>query len=271
MTENEIAQKLNQAWCDLGVKPEKQWSRTDVNNARRGQWETNVLIHNPSHDQLLERLCADFQLDLEIVRSKLFATGVFEKSMTRLAQAVAQSILNGPRLGIEPFVTLHRQGALPGQSALREKLYSQLNGEPLLSSSAFPPSIAAADRPLIRRMFVLAGLSGEEALQCSECLSPVQTLDRKPRRNPSQMKCLELFVTALHQQDVHKQEMKTGEVVRRLKRFGLSKRQFYTARSKSLSAKSLKRTSENRRQVEQMAAALKLDATKFLDVLLEGS
>ena len=271
MNENEIAKKLNQVWCDLSMKSEKQWARTDVNNARRGRWEANVLIHSPSHNQLLERLCTDFSVDVEIVRSKLFATDVFEKSMTRLAQAVAQSILNGPKLRIEPFVTLNQQGALPGHSALGEKLYSQLNGEPLLSSSAFPSSIPAADRPLLRRMFVLAGLSGEEARQCSECLSPMQILGRKPRRNPSQMKCLELFVTALHQLDVHRQEVKTGEVVRRLKRFGLSKRDFYKARGKSLSAKSLKATSENRRQIEQMSAALKLDATKFLDALLEGA
>lgn len=270
MTEVEMANRVNQAWADLGIKPEKTWGRNDLNAAKRAKFEPNELIHNPGHDRLLERLCDEFEVDIEIVRGALFAKDMVEKSKTLLAQAVAQGILFGPRFGVEPFVSLHREGKLPGETVLTERLHPQLNGASLVIDSVFPASIPAGDRPMLRRLFVQVGLSGDEAKRCAECLSPMQIGNRKPRRNTTEKKCLEQFVIALHQPDICPTSIKPGEIMKRLKRFGLSKHGYYATKGKTLAAQSLKATPENRKQIEQMAKALKLEPGKFNRVLLEG-
>lgn len=270
MTELEMANRINQVWDELGIKPEKTWGRNDINFNKRATFEPNVLIHNPGHDQLIERLCDAFGVDKETAKRVLFAQGVVEKSKTHLAQTVAQATLFGPGFGVEPFATLHRQGALPGKTALAEKLQPQLNGAPLVVESAFPASIPAGDRPMLKRLFVQVGLGGDEAKQCAESLSPVQTRNIKPRRNTSQKKCLEQFVIALHQPDICPTEIKPGKIMKRLKRFGLSKHGYYSVRGKTLAAQSLKATPENCKQVEQMAKALELEPGKFNRILLEG-
>ena len=270
MTEDQIANQVKQVWEELKIKQEKVWSRTDINAAKRATFEANVLIHNPAHEHLLIRLCDVFEVNIETARQKLFATDVFEKSATYLAHVVAQAILYGPRVGIEPFVSLHQQGALPGQTALIEKLHPQLNGSPLVAESVFPASVPAGDRPMLKRLFVQVGLSGDEARQCADSLCPSQTLNLKPRRNTSEKKCLEQFVIALHQPDICPNKIEVGEIMKRLKRFGLSKRGYYAARNKTFAARSLKATTENRRQIEQMAKALKRDAGKFIQNILEG-
>ena len=270
MTELEMANRINQVWTDLGIKPEKTWGRNDLNAAMRAKFEPNVLIHNPGHDLLLERLCDAFGVDIDIARGKLFAMDVVEKSKIHLAQTVAQAILFGPGFGVEPFVSLHRQGAMPGRTVLTEDLAPQLNGAPLVAGSAFPASIPAADRPMLRRLFVQVGLSGDEAKRCAECLSPVQEGSRKPRRNTTEKKCMEQFVIALVQPDICPSSIKPGEIMKRLKRFGLSKHGYYATKGKTLAAQSLKATPENRKQIEQMARALKLEPGKFIRILLEG-
>ncbi len=270
LTETEIASRINQVWEEFEIKPEKVWGRNDVNAAKRKKFEANVLIHNPGHDSLLKRTCDEFGADIDVVRQKLFATDVVEKSTTHLAQTVAQAILFGSGFGVQPFVALHRQGALPGRSVLAERLYPQLNGAPMVVDSAFPASIPAGDRPMLRRLFVQVGLSGDEAKQCAECLSPVQLQNRKPRRNTTEKKCLEQFVIALHQPDICPTEVKPGKIMKRLKRFGLSKHGYYATKGKTLAAQSLKATPENRKQIEQMAMALEVEPGKFTHILLEG-
>jgi len=268
LSEVEIAGQVNGIWQELVVSPAKTWSRTDINNAKRGLWEANVLIHNPDHDRLLQRLCEAFDIDPCVVSEQMFANELAEKSRASLARVVVQAIMNGPRLGIDPFVTLHRKGLLPGKSVLMDRFHYYLHEGPPIASG-FPTVIPAEDRAMLKRLFALSGLSSKEAQRCAEVLSPIDESARKPRRNPSHKKCMELFITALQQPDISVYGVGSSFVLKRLKPFGLSKRLYYGARSKPLVAKSLKSTSENKRQIEQMAEALELDAGKFLKALLE--
>lgn len=270
-TETEIAHIVDRIWLELGVTPAKQWSRSDVSYARRAEWQLNALIHSPTHDRLLGKLCEVFVVDRDQVKQLLFATDVAERDTRPLVVAVVTSILYGPRLGIEPFAALHSAGALPGRNALLERFRYELGDTGIGAANSFPVSIPSTDRVRLRRLLVLAGLSGDEARRCAETLAPLQAGEHKERRNPLVKVCLERFVTALHQPDINAGSFRSGEVMQQLKPFGLSKRSFYTARGKTLVARSLKSTNENRRQIEAMAAALKLDATRFLDALLESS
>lgn len=243
--------------------------RSDVSNASRANWQANGLIKRQSHAKLLQQLCDEFGVDYIVASDLIFANGVVERSKINVAQAVAAAIINGPVLGIEPFLSLQRRGGLPGVSELQERLYFFLDGEVLCPSVAFPPPVSSEDRQLLRRIFSASGLTAADAKRCTESLCPSVQKDWTRRKNKTGEQCLEQFVTALHQPDIHLKTPKPSEVLMKLKRFGLSKRKFYTARQKTLPVQALENTSANRKQIEGMAVALKVDPNKFLHVLLE--
>lgn len=269
LTETEIAELLNGIWAEFGCQPNKEWKRSDISNARRAQWRPNALIQRSSHLGLLRLLCVELEVDFSFACEVIFAKGVVEKGAVVLAQKVGAALLNGPTHGVDPFRSLSQKGALPGKTELTERLHPFLEGKSVVVGTDFPAPVAPADRPLLRRLFVAAGLDAASAKLCTESLSPPDTSKRKPRRNPSQMKCLELFVTALHQPDIEPGEVEAGTVLKGLKRFGLSRRIYSTARRKVLPPRPLEATPANRKQVELMARALKVEATKFFDVLME--
>ncbi len=244
--------------------------RSDVSNARRANWRANALIKQQSHEGLLRQLCNEFGVDYIVASDLIFANGLVERSTIDIAQMVAAAIINGPVLSIEPFLSLQRRGGLPGVSELQERLYCYLDGEPLCPSSTFPSPVSSVDRQLLRRIFSASGLSAADAKQCTESLCPTAQKDWTPRKNKTGDQCLEQFVTALHQPDIHPKAPRSSEILMKLKRFGLSKRKFYTARQKTLPVQALENTSANRKQIEAMAAGLKVDPNKFLHVLLEG-
>ena len=243
--------------------------RSDVSNARRANWQPNALIKQKSHDGVLRQLCDEFGVDYAVASDLIFAKGVVERSTIKIAQIVAAAIIHGPAQRIEPFHSLQRHGELPGVSELQERLYCYLDGEQLCLSTEFPPPVSSADRQMLRRVFSASGLSADAAKQCTESLCPPEQKNWKSRKNITGDQCLEQFVIALYQPDIHSKKTKSSEVLMRLKSFGLSKRKLYTAQKKTLPVQPLENTSANRKQIEAMAAALKVDATKFLQALLE--
>jgi len=270
-TEAAIAERVTHIWNDGGYRPEKVWKRSDISNARRANWSPNGLIQKQAHGVLLQLLCEEFSVDQTLAADLIFAKGVVERSTVALAQEAAAAILAGPALGIEPFLSLQRRAALPGAAELQERLYCFLDGEPLCSSPVYPSPVQPEDRQLLRRIFVQAGLSAADAGLCVEALCPAAKIPWKSRKNKAEKQCLEHFVTALCQPDIHPQSVKRSDVLRALKRFGLSARQYGVARKKSLPAKPLEATAANRKQIEAMSTALKVEPIKFLHALLEAS
>lgn len=270
-TEAVIAAEVCRIWVEFEVTPPKRWSRTDVSNAQRAEWMPNALIHNPAQDRLLDRLCAAFAADPLVVRGLLFTSTVVEHDHRPLIEAAVQSLLAGPRLGIEPFVSLACVGGLPGRTDLLTRFRYELADIQIHSVPKFPPPVEATFRPRLRRIFVMAGLGAEAAKACAEALAPIAAGERHARKNPTARLCLEQFVTALHQPDLSSRPLAVGAILEALKPFGLSKRALYSARGKGLAPRTLKATIENRRQVEAMASALKLDPTRFLEALVEAA
>jgi len=269
-TETAIAERVTHVWVDGGFQPEKVWKRADVSNARRASWNTNGLIRRPGHEALLQRLCDEFCVDSTIASELIFAKGVVEQSTVELAQTVAAAMIAGPRQGVEPFLTLQRRAALPGVSELQERLHCFLEGEPLDLSPTYPPPVPAGDRQLLRRILIQAGLGKEDSALCVKALCPTVPVPWTSRKNKTQKRCLECFVAALDQPDIRRQQIKRSVVLKELKRFGLNARLYSAARQKGLPAQPLEATAANRKQIEAMAAALKVEPMAFLQVLLEG-
>jgi len=270
-TESFIADQVTRIWSDGGYQPKKVWKRSNINNYSRADWRANALIKRQAHEALLRQLCNEFGVDIGTAADLIFAKGVVEKSTTLVAQAVAAAILCGPGQGIEPFQTLQRKAALPGRSELYERLYCFLNGESIPLSPEYPPPIAAEDKSLLRRVLIQAGLGADDATLCVDTLCPSGQGNWKKRKNKNEKKCLEHFVAALQMPDIHPQVIKKSVVLKNLKPFGLSRRGYSEALQKGLPTKPLEATAENRKQIEAMAAAVKVDFIKFFHALMETS
>jgi len=267
-TYKETATLLNHVWQEIGLHlfAVKEWKYDDVNNAIRGLWEPGALLFDGSYEPLLQELCKVFDADYESVYPLLFSAEVFQRQAASVARDVAIAILNGPGLGIEPFVDLADRGALPTRSRILDHFGDLVSGIDAVGPYEFPDKRSAPDREIVNQFFRRAGLSASDAQAATRAV-----IQRRPRSIPSGFKpnktCLHKFLQALYRPDVTPAPITFSKVVDRLERFGLEPIEGARVRWEKFVPNTLARTSRNRFQIKLMAEVLKLEPEPYYDVL----
>ena len=263
---------INQVWSSWDETGKKTWSVNDFKNARRTAWEPGVLMPTFRLTQLLDRLCRKFGMDPDLTTAQLFVSPEYREESAAQIQEVIRAVLLAPQMGIEPFQALYREGRFPDRSGLlavfrpvlTEAMLANCSRGPFMPGSRYPN-----ERNQLARLFRRLGLTVKQAQQCARVLAQSAPVRRTPRSNPAEKRCLDNFVMALGLQDITPVALKSSQVIDRLGRFGLTKRRYYDLRKSKFTARTLNDTPENRRQIERMAKALRLDAVPFLDALLD--
>lgn len=263
---------INQVWRGWDDSSKKIWSVDDFKNAKRSSWEAGVLLPTYPLTQLLERLCREFGMNLEVTAGRLFVSSEHREESVGQIKEVVRAVLLAPQMGIEPFKTLFQEGRLPDSVGLLA-VFRPVLTETMLAECArshfHPGNRRAQERGQLIRLFRRLGLTVKQAENCSRILAQPEPKRTSPRRNPAEKRCLENFVMALGLQDINPVALKSAQIIDRLSRFGLTKNLFYSLRKNRFIGRSLNNTPENRRQIERMAKALRLDAVPFLDALLD--
>jgi hypothetical protein len=270
-TYRETAEFITLIWLEQGLDQgkKKAWTYCDINNAKRPRAiEPGAFQSEPGLVALAGRLCEAFAVDRESMHELLFCADLFQYHMAPIARDVVTAILNGPHLGIPPFPRLSEEAALPSRTRLTEVFGHLVADIDRVPYQAFPDKREPADRSMVQQLFRRAGLDGKSAKLATQAIVPPVERQRVSKPNPSQKKCLELFVQALHQPDLVPVRPEVKKIHVRLRRFGLTKSVYYRVRDDKFVGRSLPRTTENRFQIEKMAQALSLDPERFLRALL---
>jgi len=270
-TAQKIADVLNQVWEECGhhTGKKKRWTRSDITYAKRPRsTEPGVFDEEPGLVELADGLADAFSVDQSLVREQLFSKDLFLYYLAPIARDVVTALLNGARLGIKPFTELSEAGLLPTRSRLQELFGHLVSDVECIPYHHFPVSRGVSERQSIHGLFKRAGLSSSAANAATAVLissSPKRLKGRGAFHN----RCLEEFVKVLHQPDVVEVSPKSSVVISRLQRFGLTRSIYYRVKGEKFVSKSIKRTSENRFMISQMARALSLPEKVLLDALME--
>ena len=273
----EMADRMNKVWENQGLTQTypKKWSKTDLQNAARGRWEPGCIMPNDALESLVGTLAAEFGADHEDLRSVVFTGEVYEDTNGALLEQVVRAIFHGPGLGIQPLRKLFVSGHLPDLKGLllafRPHLTERLVME-LFRTGTFVPGLRPAkDRAKLARLFYKAGLSPKDAERCSRLVAatPMEGRKRVPR-NPAQKRCLDHLVMALQQPDINAEKVNTTEILKRLKRYGLTRNQYYLLKHNKFTPRCINDTQANRQLIEKMAKALHKDPIPLLEALIDG-
>lgn len=272
----ELADRMNKVWeiQQLTRTYPKTWSKIDLQNASRGRWEPGCIMPNDSLETLVEALAAEFGADHEQLKSLIFTGEAHEETNSAFLEQVVRAILHGPRLGIQPLRKLFDAGHLPDAQrlllAFRPHLTERLIE--LYRTGTFVPGLRPAkDRAKLARLFYKAGLPPKEAEKCALLVVATPAEGRKrPPRNPAQKRCLDHLVMALQQPDINAEKIKTSELLKKLKRYGLTQKQFYSLKHNKFTPHCINDTPANRQLIEKMAKALYKDPTPLLEALIDG-
>lgn len=272
----EMADRMNKVW-EAQVLTEaypKTWIKNDLQSASRGNWEPGCIMPNATLDALVEALTAEFGAAHEQVRTLIFTGEVHEETNSALLEQVVRGIIHGPRLGIQPFRKLFDIRLLPDTRGLllafRPHLTERLMG--LYRTGTFVPGLRPAkDRAKLERLFYKAGLPPKDAGKCALLIAPTPAEERKRLpRNPAQKRCLDHLVMALQQPDINAEGIKTADILKKLKRYGLSRNQYYALKHNKFTPHCINDTPGNRQLIEKMAKALYRDPGPLLEALIDG-
>lgn len=252
--------------------PKPKWTLDNVKYAKSTNLELNVIRPTLRLIELAEALSREFKVDAEKVKALIFATPFDEEINPQLAELVARAVLHGPRRGLEPFRYLYLENKLPTRAELVQAFHPHLT-ESMVEACAredFHAGEGASwERPRLTRLFRQLGLGSVEAEACAKVLVlPARTKDKLPA-NPAHKRCMECFVHALHQSDIVPQPLKAVEVLDRLQPFGLKRHRYFSLRHSKFAPRCLTDTAGNRRQINRMAKALRLDPEPLLEALLD--
>ncbi|RII25141.1 MAG: hypothetical protein CXR31_14725 [Geobacter sp.] len=272
----EMADRMNKVWeaQELTEAYPKTWSKNDLQSASRGNWEPGCIMPNATLDTLVETLTAEFGAAHEQVRTLIFTGEVHEETNSALLEQVVRGIIHGPRLGIQPFRKLFDTRLLPDTRGLllafRPHLTERLMV--LYRTGTFVPGLRPAkDRAKLERLFYKAGLPPKDAGKCALLIAPTPAEERKRLpRNPAQKRCLDHLVMALQQPDINAEGIKTAEILKKLKRYGLSRNQYYALKHNKFTPHCINDTPANRQLIEKMAKALYKDPVPLLEALIDG-
>lgn len=275
LTYIQIVNRLNQLWKrpELGLTSVKIWRVDDLKNAKRRVWEPGVQLRTLAMTQLLKALCDELGADEELATGLLFIAPEYLDQNAGQIKEVIRAVLHAPGEGIEPFCKLFQQGLLPGKTSMLAVLQPVLTDTMLkeCNSEQFMPARRyTSERPSLIKLFRRIGLNRKQAEDCTRVLIQPSEKPTKPRRNPGQKRCLDHFVMALQLSDVKSVNIRATTIIDRLSRFGLHRSHFYTLRKSRLTPRSLTNTPENHKQIAQMAKALRLDPTPYLDLLIDS-
>lgn len=287
-----VPKRLNKVWAELkqtkhAMTPKKKlvddevaaprppkpkWTPDNVKYAKRTKPELNVIRPTLRLIELAEALAREFKVDADKVKALIFATPFDEEINPQLAELVARAVLHGPRRGLEPFRTLYLENKLPTRAELVQAFHPHLT-EAMVEACAredFHAGEGASwERPRLTRLFRQLGLAAVEAEACAKVLVlPGRTKDKLPA-NPAHKRCLESFVHALHQADIVPRPLKAVEVLDRLQPFGLKRHRYFSLRHSKFAPRCLTDTAGNRREINRMAKALRLDPEPLLEALLD--
>lgn len=252
-------------------RPKEKWTSSEVEYARRKPFEPHVIMPTLELLNLVDALAAEFRVDADKARELIFAKPFDEEISEGLARMVASAVLHGPGMRLEPFRSLYLAGKLPGKADLVRVFTPYLNEARVNACEVAPfrPGQGVSwDRPRLVRLFRRLGLTTADAEACARVIVPSSRKEKVPP-NPAQAKCLEVFVHALHQPDIVRRDIKSVEVLDRLRLYGLKRSDYYSLKHSKFAPRCLTDTAANRSQITKMAKALKLDPKPFLDALLD--
>lgn len=270
-----IAEGLNRIWEESGfnARERRNWNPSDLKNAITDPWESGILLRTAPTMALLERLCDFLGADYGTASRLLFISAEHEEHRLSLIVEVARSVILAPRQRIEPFRSLFLAGKLPDRKGLLNLFTPHLTEETLklcgqgTFTRAARPSF---DLPRLVTLYRQIGLTAKEAEVCAKVIAPPEIKEKAPRLRRHRKRCLDLFVQALAQPDIHGVQTYPKDVIGKLSNFGLTASRYYSARKGKFTAKSLTDTAENRQQVRSMSKRLKLDPAPFLEALIDG-
>jgi hypothetical protein len=270
-TAQKTADLLTQIWesCGLHLGSKAFWTRTDITYAKRPRsTEPGIFDEEPGLIELAERLADAFNIDRVLVREQLFSKDLFLYYLVPIARDVVTALLNGSRLGIKPFTQLSEAGLLPTRSRLQELFGHLVSDIERLPYHHFPVPRTVSERQSIHGLFRRAGLSSSAANAATSVLvaSPPKHMKEL---GTFHNRCLEAFVKVLHQPDIVDAPPSDAAIINRLERFGLTRSVYYRAKDEKFVSHSLRRSSENRSQIRQLARALSLPEKPLVDALME--
>ena len=288
-----VTKRLNRVWTELKLTkqvmtPKKKmvdgvavtvqrsapsaWTLDNVKYAKRAGLELNVIRPTLPLLALAEALAREFKVDADKVKGLIFAVPFDEEINPQLAELVARAVLHGPRRGLEPFRSLYLRNQLPTKYGLVQAFHPHLTDatvEACAREDFHAGEGASWERPRLARLFRRLGLKAVDAEACAKVLVlPGRTKDKLPA-NPAHKRCLECFVHALHQPDIVPRSIKAVEVLDRLQPFGLKRHRYFSLRHSKFAPRCLTDTAGNRRQINRMAKALRLDPEPLLEALLD--
>lgn len=288
-----VPKRLNKVWTELKMTkqimaPKKKivdggavttsrsvplaWTSDNVKYAKRAGLELNVIRPTLPLLALAEALAREFKVDADKVKGLIFAVPFDEEINPQLAELVARAVLHGPRRGLEPFRSLYLRNQLPTKSGLVQAFHPHLTDatvETCAREDFHAGEGASWERPRLARLFRRLGLKAVDAEACAKVLVlPGRIKDKLPA-NPAHKRCLECFVHALHQPDIVPRPIKAVEVLDRLQPFGLKRHRYFSLRHSKFAPRCLTDTAGNRRQINRMAKALRLDPEPLLEALLD--
>lgn len=270
-----IAEGLNRIREEFGFNAGeyRNWTASDLKRAKTEPWEAGILLRTAPTMALLEQLCAFLHADHGVAIQKLFISAEHEEHRVSLLIEVARSVILGPRQRIEPFHSLFLAGKLSSRKRLLDIFTPHLTEDILKQCGQGTFTRAARpsfDHPLLVTHYRQIGLTLREAEACAKVLAPPEIREKAPRLRRHRKRCLDLFIQALAQPDIHKGKLYSKDVIGKLSSFGLTTSRFYSARKGKFTARSLTNTAENQQQVRSMAKRLKLNPTPFLEALIDG-
>lgn len=288
-----VPKRLNQVWTELKLTKQvmapktkmvdgvavtaprpapSAWTLDNVKYAKRAKLEFNVIRPTLPLLKLAAALAREFKVDADRVKALIFAAPFDEEINPQLAELVARAVLHGPRRGLEPFRSLYLENRLPTKAGLVQAFHPYLTDatvEACAREDFHAGEGASWERPRLTRLFRRLGLKTVDAEACAKVLVlPARTKDKLPA-NPAHKRCLESFVHALHQPDIVPRPIKAVEVLDKLQPFGLKRHRYFSLRHSKFAPRCLTDTASNRRQINRMAKALRLDPEPLLEALLD--
>lgn len=271
----EMARRVTSVWrshqYDLETK-KKVWTRDNVKNETRGLFEPGIVMPTTKNNRLLDDLCQGLELDGAVVRDVVFSRDAFDEVLDRVVEQVVLAVLHAPRMGLEPFTSLWKEGGLPDRTELVNVLYPRVTDMSVMAlarGSFVPGCLPDKDQGQLAKIFTWFSIPKAQAHAAAKVIAPTKYREVNPQSSVSP-RLLDLFVLAALDQTLMAPASvpDSATLLTKLRFFGLTAQRLNRLRNVRFVPHSLVSTPTGRRDIKRLAQAIGLSAQPFIDAVL---